>query len=119
MVVGYRRYYQWVPIIHFQIFRYKKADIPPINEFVSNGNRPSLLYTDNYLRHWKSLVGDDFNFLIYNMAEDQNIMRTLYYKMLYDTKNPCRKYNINDNQNIVKSGERVRTKAILWNISVW
>jgi len=102
IVVGYRRYYEWVPSVHFQIHRAnlrqfsngksKDRRIPSIHEFVSKDERPLILYTENYLRHWKSLVGDDFAFLIYNLDESQNVMKTVYCKMLHDTKNACRKY---------------------------
>jgi hypothetical protein len=95
VVVGYRRYYQWLPSVHFQIFRNfikLEKSIPSVPEFVMKNKAATVLYTDNYLDHWKSLVGDDFQFHVYNMHEDRNVMKTLYCKMLPDTGSACRKY---------------------------
>jgi hypothetical protein len=96
VVVGYRRYYQWLPSVHFQIFRNfikLEKSIPSVPEFVMKNKAATVLYTDNYLDHWKSLVGDDFQFHVYNMHEDRNVMKTLYCKMLPDTGSACRKYS--------------------------
>jgi len=103
IVFGYRRYYEWIPNLHFQIFQNKNRNIPNINMFIANDNATNLLYTDNVLRHWKSLVGHDFDFLIYNMHEDRNVMKTIYCKMLPNTKHSCLKHSqhlIDESQNI-------------------
>jgi len=99
IVVGYRRYYEWVPSLYYQIYRKTiradsiQSNIPPINEFVSNDYRPLKLWTYRYLQHWKKLVGNDLKFSIYNMHEDRNILKTFYCKMLNDTKTACSKHN--------------------------
>jgi len=55
--------------------------------------RGALLYTENYIRHWKFLAGSNINILIYNLHEDRNVMRTFYCKTLHGTKRACEKYS--------------------------
>lgn len=174
LLVGYRRYYEWLPSVYFQMFRAKDRleDIPSITDFVRTDLRPEILYTENYLRHWSRLLlydgegledyhGDDehgraknnrdgstsststmgshhsptvsdprslgdntsnpldgtsskepddtlhgithdasnnknnkeFNYLIYNMHSNQNVLKTLYCKVLPQTHQTCKQYS--------------------------
>jgi len=137
ILVGYQRYYEWLPNFYHQHARTIEDDdtIPTIGEYAQNYAVSTLSYTENSLRHWKSLVqhkglwktkidenelvgksnnnvfdnGEeeqqqqqqeeqldssqskkgDFNFLIYNMHDDDNVIKTLYCKVLPSTHQAC------------------------------
>jgi len=106
LLVGYRRYYAWLPSVYFQMFRAKDRleDIPSITDFVRTDLRPEILYTENYLRHWSRLLlydadtsnnknNKEFNYLIYNMHSNRNVLKTLYCKVLPQTHQTCKQYS--------------------------
>ena len=93
----------------------RDTDIPSMQHFIHHNRNPEKLYTENYLRHWMSLVrhygstnmqkdmnkkrdsrqlsmSNDFDFLIYNMHENHNVLKTLYCNVL-STQETCKKYS--------------------------
>lgn len=100
VVLGYRRWYAWLPSLYFQLERMKLdkenwgsvENIPSLLDWRED-ERGALLYTENYIRHWKFLAGSNINILIYNLHEDRNVMRTFYCKTLHGTKRACEKYS--------------------------
>lgn len=108
VVVGYRRYYEWLPSVYFQLYQgAKDTDIPSMETFIHSVSKPQVLYTENYLRHWMSLVryggtsstndkkqdNNEFDFLVYNMHDNHNVLKTLYCNVLPSTTTTCHKYS--------------------------
>lgn len=106
LIVGYRRWYAWFPSAYFQIFRSENGKGWPDNNSISRKipalvdwykyPHARLLFTENYIKHWKHLPGNEkLDVLVYNMHLDQNVMKTFYCNMFNDTQTACLKYSIN------------------------
>ena len=85
IVVGYRRFYSWAPSVYFQLKRHSsKGYVTWDDKFATNfksyfKNNDNLykLYTDSYINNWSHIVDRD-NIKIYNMHEDNNVVKTFY-----------------------------------------
>ena len=101
IVVGYRRFYFWAHSVWFQIFRNyiergwpkniddMSSQIPSFHEFYHTTDILKLLYTDNYIDHWRELGIEDF--LVYNVHESPNVVKNFYCSTLGLT-HTCEKY---------------------------
>lgn len=112
ILVGYRHYYEWAHSMYFQKFRGSRM-IPPINKFVASNRGILNLYTDHYITYWQSLLGDDLHYMVYNMHQDTNIMKTLYCEVLTDTLNMCRKYSLEVSETRNKGYSLEYTRLVL------
>ena len=89
IVVGYRRFYSWAPSVYFQLRRHSsKGYVTWDDKFATNfksyfKNNDNLykLYTDSYINNWSHIVDRD-NIKIYNMHEDNNVVKTFYCSVL-------------------------------------
>ena len=92
IVVGYRRFYSWAPSVYFQLRRHSSKGYVTWDDkfatnfksyFKNNDNLYKLykLYTDSYINNWSHIVDRD-NIKIYNMHEDNNVVKTFYCSVL-------------------------------------
>ena len=105
IAVGYRRFHSWAPSAWFQIMRAKpdnswpkdkddtKMLIPSFRDWYYSPRAQDVLlpklFTDYYIEHWKGL--GVHNFLIYNLHEDPNLLKTFYCSTL-GLKYACEKH---------------------------
>jgi len=104
IVVGYRRYFDWLPSLFFQIVRQrskgwnawpekgKKSDFITFYE-TSVDSIITKLYTEAYIKNWMTIVGTQKNILIYNVHVDKDLVKTFYCNTL-NASNLCKKYSI-------------------------
>ena len=87
IVVGYRRFYDWLPSLFFQIVRMRSKDWSSwpdkgrkldLLRFYKNERSGKIteLYTEAYIDNWLDIVNTTKNIMIYNLHEDKDLVKT-------------------------------------------
>jgi hypothetical protein len=103
VVVGYRRFYEWVPSVFFQIqwassggYTKWPEDAETPQDFRSWFGRASrtirMLYTDYYIENWLKIVNTTESIAIYNVHQDNNVAKTFYCSTL-GARRLCKKHS--------------------------
>ena len=103
IVVGYRRFYDWLPSLFFQIVRMRSKDWSSwpdkgrkldLLRFYKNERSGKIteLYTEAYIDNWLDIVNTTKNIMIYNLHEDKDLVKTFYCNTLH-AWSLCKKYS--------------------------
>lgn len=104
-VIGYRRFFDWLPSLFFQLDRKwsegwskwpNKGEPRHIfcAEFLRN---PVIqkLYTEAYINNWLKIVKTRDKIIIHNAHEDKNLLKTLYCQGLH-ARSLCEKQSVQE-----------------------
>lgn len=103
VVVGYRRFYDWLPSLFFQIERARskgwkswpdKGRKLDLLRFYKNERSTTIdkLYTEAYIDNWVDIVNTTKNITIYNLHGDKDLVKAFYCNTLH-ARSLCKKYS--------------------------
>ena len=103
VVVGYRRFFDWLPSVFFQIDRARSLDWHSWPDKGSKLNllsfyktqlsgRITKLYSEAYIDNWLETLNTTKKILIYNLHEDKDVVKTFYCNTLH-SRSLCKKYS--------------------------
>ena len=103
VVVGYRRFYDWLPSLFFQIERVRskgwtswpdKGRKLDLLRFYKNERSTTIdkLYTEAYIDNWVDIVNTTKNITIYNLHGDKDLVKAFYCNTLH-ARSLCKKYS--------------------------